>query len=536
MVLGLVPAPALAEAMEEVSSPTGSAIQVADPQGQTTGQPKGQALGEQAPGGQAPSGHAPDGQVSNGEGTKPVGGEPAKEGSQALPTDPVGLTVQGDGDGQPEQEYTPFLLNTSVGFSLETGGSMWGSFTAPETGVYDFTVSVTGSSVYFVLGTSVDTPFAGEWATSADDNGGNEVPGIITRYMQKDEQVFLGVGPNDGERQIQGSVIVQTSTHSLGDLAIGRLQFNRDSYTIPDDQIILYESVTDCRGEFVDAAYYDLEFYTRGDDGNMIPCDGVPNEAGEYFVSAKAKEGNAGGYSGQTEIEYNRICINDRTNLKSPWWYIGFLGADGSTSDLVEVPYTGEPVQIPQVTVWRDGDDGEDIVLNQGTDFTVSIDGGLQSIKDVDEYTIRANGVGDYSGTSWNWLHVRVTGSDYDLSRGRLVLHQNSYHMSDEPVRISCSAYDCNDSMVGDDTYSLVFYDAVDATQPLDSAPTEAGTYWVAARGNGTEQEGYFRETPKTQFEIMGQNNISDYMTWYCSLAPNIYIYWWPDRMAYPEH
>ena len=124
MVLGLVPTPALAEATEEMSVVVGSTAQVADSQTQANGQPKGQASG---------------GQASNGEGAKPVGGEPAKEGSQALSTGDVGLTVQGDGDGQSNRAYTPFTLGESVNYSLGSGESLWGSFTAPETGLYDFT-------------------------------------------------------------------------------------------------------------------------------------------------------------------------------------------------------------------------------------------------------------------------------------------------------------------------------------------------------------------------------------------------------------
>ncbi len=168
MVLSLVPSPALAEAMEEMSGSNDSAVpdavQSDGSQAQMTEQSEGQ-MTEQ-----------PQGQGAGSE--NPVG--------EALSTSGVGLTVQGDGDGQSNHEYTQLTLNESVNYSLANDETLWGSFTAPEAGLYDFTAHNTSMPpTLFRIYDSGETQLAEKWAYSAGYNGGTEAPAIITRNMNE---------------------------------------------------------------------------------------------------------------------------------------------------------------------------------------------------------------------------------------------------------------------------------------------------------------------------------------------------------------
>ena len=93
----------------------------------------------------------------------------------------------------------------------------------------------------------------------------------------------------------------------------------------------------------------------------------------------------------------------------------------------------------------------------------------------------------------------------YDLTSGHVYLWETSYRCTGEPVSLSIdSVYDSDGNWLDSSYYDLVYYDA--EYVELESAPSDAGDYYVAARGAGGTDNS--NETEKTRFSILNDHDL----------------------------
>jgi len=121
----------------------------------------------------------------------------------------------------------------------------------------------------------------------------------------------------------------------------------------------------------------------------------------------------------------------------------------------------------------------------------------------------------DGSSTEWGFKVVGISmlseevivKDSYDLSNYDLALYEKTYMWSGNAINPQVDyAYDSDtSSYVYDDVYTLVYYD--EELNELDEAPSDKGTYFVAARA--LQGSGYKNETQKAEFRIVGANDIS---------------------------
>ncbi|MDO4797638.1 MAG: BspA family leucine-rich repeat surface protein [Coriobacteriales bacterium] len=493
MVLGLVPAPALAEAVEEA----GDVV----------------VVGESTQGNE----QQPEQIVAPGNGVTEGGNSGSAEGqSPNAPEGSIQLGAQGTTEAP-----TAIALSTEYQINTAEGESWYGTFTAQEAGTYDFQLSTTETTAAIVLGNDDTYTHNGRFGFDYDYSYGFK-PSTVTRYLDAGDTLYVMVNGYWGEQAMTGTLQVSASSHTRLDFSVAILSIENSQF-MATDTIAFAESIIDCAGQDIGSSYYDLAFYQKDQNGEYTPISGVPSTAGTYGVAARAKDGNAAGYTGETEKR--DFTILDPSDLSSPgYWTLCF--ADGSNEYTVDG--TGQAISIPATKMYRIEDENE-ITLTENTDYELlrihndSIDSDVSQIVDPGEYRLYYKGKGAYAGTHWDWLRVRVYGNGKDLSLGRIEVYSSPYEASDDPVTLQYEVYDCNNESVSSDYYDLVYYAAENASEPLGQAPSAPGTYWVAARGKVPNDADYSGETPKAQFEIMGEvgeDNLA-HNRFYSGFSPN---------------
>ncbi|MDO4808228.1 MAG: hypothetical protein Q4A07_13385, partial [Coriobacteriales bacterium] len=352
--------------------------------------------------------------------------EPANNDADPLEQedlDDVSVSIQGD-----EQSPDAVQLNTDYSISTNVDESWYGTFTAPEDGAYEFSLRA-GTEYTSVMVLSEDEQYGYRWYGLDYSYAYTSEGATLVRYMTAGTTLYIRINGDWGSLPMDGVLRVAATDCDYRELGLAHFEISPSQLELPNDVTFESVSVTDIAGNSVDEECFELVYYTRDyesvydeetngwrDEEVWTPIE-KPTSIGEYYVAARAKQGNAGGYTGETAKQ--SYTINDPYDLGSPsYWYWCF--EDGNW--YCETEFTGEAINIPATkvhrTVWNDEtSEEEEVVLSEGTDYTVRIgDGDSTQICLPGDYTLYCDGIGAYKGTLVSTLCVRVTYSGYDIA------------------------------------------------------------------------------------------------------------------------
>ena len=517
MVVGLVPAPALAEVVEEVQ-PAQEALPAdeVDEQQSSTDVAVEESVTSTEPAATEPAAAEPtqpeqanpqpsvedsnqkDQSVEEAEAPKEAPKAPAAE-SKAKEAE-ASAPKKSPAPQRAASDVTPvtITLDTDIAASAEEGSYWLGRFTAPENAEYVF--SATGDyDTYAELYS--DETFEDLLEENDDDGEGSN---FRLRYsLSAGQTVYLKVRPySEGEM----SCTLLATVFDMYDLSHGQIN---SLDVLLSDNMVVNPSVYDADDNYLTQGEdFELLFFTY-DDEAYTQLSAAPTTEGTFYMVARG----LGNYHGETQKA--PLNIYDLNNIGSSEWMAHFEGYEDYT---LEFDYSGNPVVLPEISVFRrywDDDLGEDVEIKlvQGKDFeTVGYRDNTGSVSEEvprmpGSYGVVVEGKGDYYGT--RDIPFTILVDVYDLSFGSICLDWDTYDYTGEPVDIRIGYLeDADCSLVYDDDYDLVFYDK-DGVE-LQGAPVEAGSYAVAARGKGS----YHGESPRCSFAILDANDIGGSMWW----------------------
>ncbi|MBR3315173.1 MAG: hypothetical protein IKG18_13685, partial [Atopobiaceae bacterium] len=510
MVLGLVPAPALAEAIGEAQPE-----EVVSQDGAT---PKDDAAEKSKPEG-APVVE----DLSNETVSEERDAESQKDVLTVQSVD-EGDEVQGI-DGQDDGAEPPILMTQSVGIEavdieagnnysieVEEGGYWVGRFTVTEDAQYEFYTESeddTYGSLYEdeALDNEIDS----------NDDAGSGSNFRIVHNLAEGQTVYLKVRQyNDLALSATVGVRALTSSH---DLSEGSIRLSGSDFAAGDEvasEVASAVSVYDNLGNLVDSGDYELVFYTYAWDDDagedVYTKVDAPTNRGEYYVAAHGTGSEDEGYYGETgKVDF---VIYDSNDLGSDYWT---RTLNGSFS--CELAYTGSELALPSVQVYH-GEVGDDdyVSLTQDEDFELSgiwycnDDGTTEkvpSVLKIGSYVLNYIAKDGTSYTGAFGVELGVVDAS-DLSYGRIELSTNEFAAGEgleDAIAGAVTVYDRTGGVVGSDNYYLVYYywnEDTGVYAPMNAAPTSSGTYYVAAHGTGSEDEGFYGSTDVAWFELKG--------------------------------
>ena len=228
----------------------------------------------------------------------------------------------------------------------------------------------------------------------------------------------------------------------------------------------------------------------------------APSKQGEYRVEVRG----IGKYYGESLSE-ERIYIYDPKDIGDKYWF-GY-SYDGAS----EFQYQETEVTLPNLYLSHRNENGQDyVLLKEGQDYQFAYyekkDGTrlAGTPTEVGYYNAVYQGCGSYTG-EFRW-EFKILGDLDDFSYATFYLEETIYDYTGDPITPTIWMLDRMKDYsieIFDGVYESVYYD--EYGDPLDSAPTEPGTYQLAARA--VEGSGYTGETPKVTFYIRGENDLA---------------------------
>ena len=371
-----------------------------------------------------------------------------------------------------------------------------GKFTAPSDGRYDFFSDKSESVV------------CGELYADADLTEPVDVEqtgGCLFRFevnLSANQTVYLKV--NEVNNDVMNCA-VKALKYDEANLHYGNLYLAESELLHTGSPVEIEAEVTDHQGiQLTEGTDYEV-VYVNGDEESLTP----PTEVGLYYVYARAI-GDA--YSGATFMQMVRI--HDKMNIDAQGWYEYFWDWDGN----IIFDHTGEPVVLPELVISHyDSKTETSTLLKENVDFKFSrfetYEGKVlkSAPSEIGGYIAVYEGINPYKGEYRRDFLIQGDGYDLELATVHIgdSAGENRMDYTGKSVLETLEIYarEVNGGTLDpDESYDLVFYDST-GTQ-LDSAPSEIGTYFVAARAkNGTDYRG---ETPKKRFYICGTNDIGN--------------------------
>ena len=417
-------------------------------------------------------------------------------------------------------------LEENVPFQVELDESRYwvGKFTAPR----DDTFSFYSASMYDTHGCL----YADEALTDElDSNTGAEGNSfLITRYLKEGDIVYLKVTQYSYDID---SCVVRVE-HGIplrvfGYRATTTLVYDGQPKSPAGFEIgnFDYES---CE-PLTPGVDYELIGWENYDTGEQLTDE--PVEIGTYYAIYEGR----GDYSGQYRISYRIVSGNDLSYASidlHKWTY-------GSTGNSVELDATVKDAAGNELI------EGVDYVLSYFYEGDVEVDDGAGGTYyelgyiELEEapsapglYYVCATATGDTYVGSTSYASFTVVDSK-DLSYGTVELRQWDYDASDEPIAINATVYDAagNELIEGENfVFEYAYWGEVEVDDGeggtrlewsyvlLDSAPSEAGSYYVRAAAASNEYEGV---TDWCSFNVNEAYDVHNLNSGYASISKSVF-------------
>ena len=307
-----------------------------------------------------------------------------------------------------------------------------------------------------------------------------------------------GIGDYEGETGKRDLYLVDSDSDSKN-LVDATLQLGEDCYELNEGNYTVLATVTSPAGkELVEGTDYELVYYAYDEDEDEYTVlEETPSSVGEYYVAARG----IGDYEGETNKESLNLVdsSSDSSDLSEATFQL-----DEQYYDLNEGNYTVlATVTSPAGKELVEGTDYELVYYSYDYDYDTDeeIYTKLEAApSSVGEYYVAARGIGDYEGET-NKESLRIYNSS-DLTDANFYLYQTRYDLVEGTYTVDATVETlAGDTLTAGTDYELVYYSYDEHTgeyTELNAAPSSTGEYSVAARGIGD----YEGETGKYNLKL----------------------------------